>query len=652
MHDPYFEATVADIRGFDLDDDAPVLEALEAEGEETTPPDRLLRAVLRLRADRPDAALFDLEQVAIAGHAVSVARYLQAGILARRSAEGDPKRAEEALARAAAAAERDGLVPTADLSHARGLLAWRAGRLEEALGHVDAGLKADDTAAPRWLDHAILCRELARTEDMRASLARALEIDPELELAQWESAIVQATEGRFSDARESFRRALDQEPSLRARALTDPRLRSIRTRPELARLFETTPASDLRWVARGPEWLRVLATEPELGELGFGFLDIAERERLLTRARRTWTTGPVGTLHTSATLAEAQRRLATVEPVAWGPATRRRDGAEEKSVLWLDDADPTRLWLAPGEAYPPFLWVDAGADVDALAVALAELAPPRGMRREHLPATVRAFLGYAGRIVVPSPYGGELEPAGIAELDRHLSLSPFLEPGAWGSAFADDPWPDQIPPQPGLALKMEARQKEMSAQAPGQPWSSTWRLRHSRAYFTIEAHHDDIFVVEVRYRPAPHERVVAHMNATFGCDFPRDMPLDAIAVLLGFAFDGAGDLEPALERADDPEEIAGLLLVLSALRHSQLDAHALWRAYAGHAEPVVRATVANIALAYNFESLLEERSLLEPDAGLRAEIEAALDEGIGPPGWDPWASHGTGREDPNEEVLP
>src|SRR5690606_29566893 len=102
---------------------------------------------------------------------------------------------------------------------------------------------------------------------------------------------------------------------------------------------------------------------------------------------------------------------------------------------------------------------------------------------------------------------------------------------------------------------------------------------------------------------------------------------------------GVGDLEPALRRATDPEEIAGLLLVLSALRHSELEAHATWRELADHPEVVVRATVANVALAYNFESLLEERSLLEPDPGLRAEIEAALDDGIEAPQWDPWTTH-------------
>lgn len=635
MHDPYFEATVADIRGFDLDDDALVLAGLEAEGEEIAPPDRLLRAVLRLRADRIEASLFDLEEVAARGHAVSVARYLEAGILART----DPGRAADALSRATTAAGRDRLVPAADLHHARGIVALRCGRTDEALAHVDAGLKVDDGSAVRWFDRATLCRELAREDEVETALLRAIDLDPDLAPAQWELGILHARAGRFHEAREAFGRALEQDPSLRSRALTDPRLESVRVRPELARLLQPSPSPDLRWVAAGPEWLRVLATEVELGELGVAFLDAGERARVAARVRRLWSAGgPVGTIHTQATLGESQRRLARRQPVAWGPTTRRRDGTEERSLLWLDDADPTRLWLSPSEAYPPFLWIDAGCDLESLRVALLDVAPARGVRREQLEATVRAFLGYAGRIVVPSPMGGELETAGIEGLDRHLSLSPFLEPGTWGSAFADDPWPDLIPPQPGLALKLEARQVEMGAQAPGQPWSCTWRLRHSRAWLTIEMHHGDIFVVEVRYRPAAHQNVVAHMNATFGCDYPLDMPLDAIATLLGFPFDGVGDLEPALRRASDPEEIAGLLLVLSALRHSELEAHATWRELADHPEVVVRATVANIALAYNFESLLEERSLLEPDPGLRAEIEAALDDGIEAPQWDPWTT--------------
>ncbi len=76
-------------------------------------------------------------------------------------------------------------------------------------------------------------------------------------------------------------------------------------------------------------------------------------------------------------------------------------------------------------------------------------------------------------------------------------------------------------------------------------------------------------------------------------------------------------------------------MVISALRHSDLDAQSLYRTWAKHPDPVVRATVCSIAAAYNYESLLELMSLDEGDAQLREEIAAVLDEGIAPPDPEP-----------------
>lgn len=647
MHDPYFDATVADIRGFDLGDDAPVLAALEAAGPGLPPSDRLLRAVLRLRDGQSQAALDDLEAVAAVGHALSVARYLQAGIAA---GAGRLDSAAAFLERARAAAKADTLVPEADLCHAEGVLAWRRGEIEDALARVALGLDHDDTEPRRWMDRASLAALLSRPDEQRSALERALELDHELATAHWELAIALLGTDHTGDAERHFDHALRLDPGLRLRVHTDVRLSAARDRPELAARLGPPAAPDRRWLDTAPSWLATLLRDPTVTERSVTALGSADRDRLGSALRETWATGPVGTLHTAATLQHARERLARMRPVALGPGARTREGAEERTSLWLDEADPTRLWLALSEAVPPFLWIDAGADPTSVTAALDGHVPRPAWRRGDLTRTVRGFFGYAGQLVVPSPYGGELETAGIAELERHFSLSPFLEAGAWGSAFAEDPWPDVIPAQPGLALKLEARGREVAAQAEGHPWSMSWRLRFSRSHFTLEVHHDELFVVEVRYRPSPHGDVVATMNATFGCDYPLDLPLDAIATLLGFPFDGATDLEPILDASEDPAEIAGILLVLSALRHSELDAHVLWRRFAAHPHELVRTTVANIALAYNFESLLEERSLLEHDPGLRTQIEEALDAGIDPPDWDPWARAEEDTESPEDDT--
>ena len=100
-----------------------------------------------------------------------------------------------------------------------------------------------------------------------------------------------------------------------------------------------------------------------------------------------------------------------------------------------------------------------------------------------------------------------------------------------------------------------------------------------------------------------------------------------------------------------PEQLAGLLLVLSALRHGDLGALELYRRYVDHPATVVRSTVGDIAVAHNHEVLLEEMSVREPDAELRTEIEALLDEGIEPVEHDPYAATDDEQEDAQLEDL-
>lgn len=251
----------------------------------------------------------------------------------------------------------------------------------------------------------------------------------------------------------------------------------------------------------------------------------------------------------------------------------------------------------------------------------------------------RGFMGYRLRFSVPSHYTQGVEPANAAEIGRHFAVNPYVEAGSWGSAHDDDPWPDVIPDQPGYALKMSTRQRRVSAQAPGAVWSVSWRTRHSRAYISIELHHRDVFIAQVRYRPSDHPHAIEGMNATFGCDYPTDLPVDAVAALLGFQFDAAEDLQARLESSTDPHEIAGLLTVLSALRHSDLAVVGLYRRYMSHPDPVVRATVCNVFATYNYESLLEEMSIIEPEAEIRAQIDALLERGIPMIELDPYTDY-------------
>lgn len=637
MDDPHFEAIVAEIRGFDLGDDSELLAHLDARVREGLGGDEwLLRGVLVYREGRHTDAVECLDHAVEQQHARSLALYLKSCVLREHGSMGE---ALEALEEAREAAKDDRLLSAADLAHAQGLLFWQVGNYEEALRWVDHAIEFDQHSAARWLHRGQLLAEQGRADEASAAFDRALLEEQDLDRAMIEHAAVEAGRGDAMAAAEWLGKAIRVNPDHDKQVATDPRFKALRDDVAFAGLLPSNRPPDLSWLDALAPWMSALRRDRELDELGVEWLGEAPGEYIGRTLKIGYERGPLGTMHTQATLAYSRELLETRRVVAHGPGSRTREGVGERSLLLVDTERPQEgLWLALSESYPPFLWIPIAPKPSELRRVLGEYFPRPPRSRLEMPRQARGFLGYRSQLLVPSPYTGGMEPATIVELDRHFALNPFVESASWGSAFEDDPWPDEIPEQPGLTHKIAEHQRVVAEQAPGQVWSLTRRTRHSRSYLTLEVHHGELFVAQVRYRSSPFVSVIEAMNAHFGCDYPTDMPVDAVAALLGFPFDGARDLEIELPTATDPEQVAGLLLVLSALRHGDLGALALYRRYVDHPAPVVRSTLADIAVAHNLEVLLEEMSVREPDAQLRAEIESLLDEGIPMPDHDPAAS--------------
>ncbi len=628
--DPYFDVVTAEIRGFDLGDDDELLGELvrrRAQSADTMEvSDWLLLGVLMHRAGIEQEAWQCFERAAAAKIGESLPRYLQAQLCLDR---GQPDEAEALLDLADEANEHEPRIPAAELVHARGSLALARGEPHDALAQYATGLREDDSSYSRWLDLANLCRVLDRAGDAYEAAMQAAKLGPDVEPALYTLACAAAEAGNPAAAIEALRSAFAIDPQRRRAAAEDPAFSPFADNPELAALLEPPPAPCLDWLDAFPTWLQLLRADPLLAEAGVRWLDDEESLRATETLVDPYARGgPAGVLHTEPTLALSRELLEGRRIVAEGPRTPTRDGSEERSWLLLDVRDPTQLWIALTDAYPPFLWLDGGAAAQSVCEALAEFFPRPGRQRRQLTAHARGFMGYRGRFGVMSPYSGEVEPADEVGLDHHFALCPFVEAGSWGSAFADDPWPDDIPSQPNSALLFGRRQREVNRQTTGSVWSLTRRARHSRGYVSFELHHQELFIGDVRYAPSRQHAVVARMNSHFGCDYPTDMPVDIIATLLGFSFDSAQDLQTELESTANPQELAGLLSLLSALRHSDLRVVRLFRRYMDHPDAVVRTTLWNVFAAYNFESLLEEAILLESDPEIVAQLEVLLCTGI------------------------
>ncbi len=635
MRSPHFDDLCADIRGFDLGDDTPLLAELgprvETDAGSIDHETWTLYGVLCHRLGDHVAANDAFERAGATGAPIATIEFLRAHVLAELG------HFDEALIALDTVLEtgEEGEIAKADLAHARGALALAQGDTTAALKWFLEGLEDDPHDAARWLQTARLLGELGRHDESAQAVARALAEDEEELDALYERASMSLR--RPEQAAAELAELIERAPTLRERALVDPRWRSARGHAPVAEVLAPPPL-DPRWIPGVLPWLVALGQEPLVAALGVQWLTRAQSEAISTRLRGAFERGPSGTIHTAATLAACRERLAVAIPVATGPVTLARDRTPAAMVWFLDRASQ-RLWLAPSEAYPAFLWLDGGTDLVGMRTAMSELVPAPCPARLALPKTVRGFIGYRLQFGVPSPYSGELEPANASELDRHFALSPFVEAGAWGSAIEEDPWPDLLPEQPGLQLKIGARERHTTAQGRGRVWSISRRTRHSRSILTIELHHRDVFVAEVRYRPSRHTAVVARMNQHFGSDYPVDLPIDALAALLGFRFESARDLEIELSRTRDGDAAAGLLQVLSALRHSDPSVTTLYRRWLEHPDETVRSTLYNVFIAHNHESLLEEACVVEPDADIRAQIEGVLDDGIAPVAWDPYSDY-------------
>lgn len=370
-----------------------------------------------------------------------------------------------------------------------------------------------------------------------------------------------------------------------------------------------------------PDWLGALRNDPAAAALGVTWLDddaIAKDAAEASERPTDWA------MHTTATLQHIRLNRPHLVLVATGPEyTSRGMGLAGDAAWFVDSRDPRQLSFVPSRDYPTFLHVPAGTTADGMAAALGGYFPLPRPTRVTLPKVARGFLGYVGRLHVPSPYSGQLEPVEGLTLDRYYTMNHYTEVSSWGSAYFDDPYPEE--PRPMLQLMGISR--DAAEQGNGVP-SMTWRTAHSGSYLTIEAHFGEIFVGEVRYRPSSHPGVVAAMNATFGSYFPTDLPVDVIGALLGFDFQTVDMLEAELAQETDPGNALGQLQIATALAYGDLDAVTRLRPYFDHDSPSYRAQALNFLLPYNYEYLLEELVLSEPEAQLSEQLHRMLNQGI------------------------
>jgi len=254
-------------------------------------------------------------------------------------------------------------------------------------------------------------------------------------------------------------------------------------------------------------------------------------------------------------------------------------GLDIEPAWYIDEQDPSKIWLAASSSVPPVYWIDVELDADAMRDALQSLMPPP----EEAPRKqLRAIMGYEQGLVVPNVYSGQLEEASPEALTNFWIFSPFRFAVMHG-----------------------------------------WMTYFSRSWAGYDMHSGRLYIWNVDYVPAPpsHQRVVRRVSDANGFAYPEDMPIDLLGVVVGFDFATAELLQNQLEDTPDDDFLASVIVGLGALRYDDPDLDELIRPYMTHESESVRRAAFHVCYSYGLGDLMQEALASETVEDLREWLE-------------------------------
>lgn len=287
-------------------------------------------------------------------------------------------------------------------------------------------------------------------------------------------------------------------------------------------------------MTRAPSWIEALRDDKARAtELGLRWLEPDERAATIDNWRGIWNQVPYDDVFH----AENADRLERAVPLFEGPIRHRRLGkAASQMVVVHDPKDPELVWLSLSHAMPALAWATGGASVEELAQAVRAYSPT------EVPGTLD--LERHERVVKP------MELSGIDVICRGIeAMELWMDDVTWGGAYVEDPW-RSVPEDAGVML-LSANLERVREQHPGRPESFGFRTLWSKSILTVERYPYDLWVFDLRYRPASDRRVIEGLAGSEpGRRLPPDLPVDLAASLLR-----GGSRTPESLRMIPPEEM-------------------------------------------------------------------------------------------------
>lgn len=378
---------------------------------------------------------------------------------------------------------------------------------------------------------------------------------------------------------------------------------------------------------RLPSWVEALQKNPELMPRGqsLRWLSAQEGEAYRRALLARWDEASFGEEFGASCRARLVRSL----PVAIGPSRRARlAGREETLLLLFDPQHPEDLFASFGDRLPALLWVPLGKRAETLQSRLAPYLLRATTAAHALPRVVRIFKGTAKELGVDT----------LEDLTAILTaFETWLDPAFWGSAFDEDPWPEDTSSLSMLRLRVLL--DETRRQSPGRFPSYSFRTLWSKSIFRIEQHPFGGFVFELRYEPLAQPEVIRELEEVLPLRLPEDLPVDLAASLLRGPTVTPLFLSEALKQEGEAPYLA---LAQCAIAPWEASSEALLRSMLS--SPETRPAALDLALAYSYRGLLLETLAATDDDALREQLEEALAPRVPPP-------RGEQPEEEDEEDL-
>jgi hypothetical protein len=258
-----------------------------------------------------------------------------------------------------------------------------------------------------------------------------------------------------------------------------------------------------------PGWLGALREDSGLaGDLGIQWLDEEARQRLYLGALSVLRT-PGGDENWNR---RGLERLERCVPLALGPErSKRLSRAESSTALFFDPARPGEVSLSLAASMSPMAWAAAPATSEGIRALFGRYFAEAGPV-SRLSGKVRSLVNFGD---------ADRERIEAAVAEGH----PMIDDASWYSACDDDPWLGHEDLRPILLTSiLRDAKRERRDRIP----SVAFRTLFTRSMIKIEKHGFGLWVVEVRYAPAPDAAAVRWVNEVFSARFPEDVPVDVV----------------------------------------------------------------------------------------------------------------------------